>query len=209
MENKIFKVKAGVSRSIVLREDEIWLSEKSIGNIEKFEKAVNKTGLLKTAYKIPLSSVFHVSYNEASEKAEVEYINEKGKKKFVEINFNDKALSNQFGEYLGEKLGFEKTSTQENRLIPLLLNSFYLVITVFLTVYFGTHDSSALDSGSRKGSTVRAIMKLIVDTVGHTGVFIIGGLISILVVYNLYKRFKNPSNEVSYKKQESNTSEVI
>ncbi len=202
MENKIFEVKAGVSRSIVLREDEIWLSEKSIGNIEKFEKAVNKTGLLKTAYKIPLSSVFHVSYNEASEKAEVEYINEKGKKKFVEINFNDKALSNQFGEYLGEKLGFERTSTQENRLIPLLLNSFYLVLSVFLTVALGiSDDSSVFDSGRRKGSTVRAIMKLIVDTVGHTGVFIIGGLISILVAYNLYKRFKNPSNEVSYKKQ--------
>ncbi len=202
MENKIYQVKAGVSRSIVLREDEIWLSESSIGNIEKFEKAVNKTGLLKRAYKIPLSSVFHVSYNEASEKAEVEYINEKGKKKFVEINFNDKALSNQFGEYLGEKLGFERTSTQENRLIPLLLNSFYLVLSVFLTVALGiSDDSSVFDSGSRKGSTVRAIMKLIVDTVGHTGVFIIGGLISILVAYNLYKRFKNPSNEVSYKKQ--------
>ncbi len=202
MENQIFTVGAGISKSMVLREDEIWFSQDKVSNLEKFEKAINKTGMLQSAYKVPLAKINEVSYNEASESAKIKYINDKGKEKKLNIGFGNTDISNQFGKHLGEKLGFTQTSTQEGQLKPLLLNGLYLALAVGGTFLFGMMDdtSQITDSSRRKGSGARAIMKLAVDTVGQTGVFIIGGLISLFLAFQLYKRFKNPSNEILYTK---------
>ena len=202
MENQIFEVGAGISKSMLLRDDEIWFSQDNVRNLEKFEKAVNKTGMLQSAYKVPLSAINEVSYNEASESAKIKYTNEKGKEKKLNIGFGDAAISNQFGKHLGEKLGFSKSSTQEGQLKPLLLNGLYLALAIGGTFLFGMMDdtSQITESSRRKGSGARAIMKLVVDTIGQTGVFIVGGLISLFFAYQLYKRFKNPSNEILYTK---------
>ncbi len=202
MENQIFEVGAGISKSMLLRDDEIWFSQDKVRNFEKFEKAVNKTGMLQSAYKVPLFEIHEVSYNEASESVKIKYTNEKGKEKKLNIGFGDTAISNQFGKHLGEKLGFNKSSTQEGQLKPLLLNGLYLALAIGGTFLFGMMDdtSQITDSSRRKGSGARAIMKLVVDTIGQTGVFIVGGLISLFFAYQLYKRFKNPSNEILYTK---------
>ena len=202
MENQIFEVGAGISKSMLLRDDEIWFSQDKVRNFEKFEKAVNKTGMLKSAYKVPLSAIHEISYNEASESAKIKYTNEKGKEKKLNIGFGDTSISNQFGKHLGEKLGLNKSSTQEGQLKPLLLNGLFLALAIGGTFLFGMMDdtSQITDSSRRKGSGARAIMKLVVDTIGQTGVFIVGGLISLFFAYQLYKRFKNPSNEILYTK---------
>ena len=200
MEDHIFEVGAGISKSMVLREDELWFSQDKVNNLEKFEKAVHHTGLLQSAYRVPLTSIKEVSFNESSESTKIKYINEKGKEKKLNIGFGDTSVSNQFGVHLGEKLGLNRSSNQENQLKPLLLNGFYLLLAVGGTFIFGTMDdtSQITESSRRKGSGARAIMKLLVDTVGQTGVFIIGGLISLYLAYQLYARFKNPSNEILY-----------
>ena len=202
MENQIFEVAAGISKSMLLRDDELWFSQDKVKSFEKFEKAVNKTGLLQSAYKVPLSSINEVSFNEASESAKIKYINEKGKEKKLNIGFGEVSISNQFGEHLGEKLGFTKSSTQESQLKPLLLNGLYLLLAIGGTFIFGTMEDTAeiTDNNSRRGRGGRAIMKLIVDTIGQTGVFIVGGLISLYLAYRLYKRYKNPSNEIVFAK---------
>ena len=202
MENQIFEVGAGISKSMLLREDEIWFGQDKISSVEKFEKAVNKTGILKSAYSVPLSSITEVSFNEASESAKIKYINEKGKEQKLNIGFGDIDTSNQFGRHLGEKLGLNKSSTQESQLQPLLLNLFYLVIAIGGTIVFGTMEdtSEITDSNRRRGSGMRALIQLVVETIGQTGVFVVGGLISLYVAYQLYKRFINPSNVILYTK---------
>ena len=97
MEDQIFEVGAGLSKSMVLRENEIWLSQNKVKSLEKFEKAVNSTGLMKSAYTIPLDAISEISYNEASESAQIKYTNEKNKEKKLKISFTEAALSNQFG----------------------------------------------------------------------------------------------------------------
>lgn len=118
------------------------------------------------------------------------------------IDFGDTKISNQFGSYLGEKLGFNKSSTQEGQLKPLVLNGLYLLLTVVATFFLGTLDdtSELTDGAGRRSRNRGALVKLIVDTVGYTGVFIIGGLISLYLAYQLYKRYQNPSNEIVYSK---------
>jgi hypothetical protein len=202
MENQIFEVGAGLAKSIVLREDELWLSQDKVKDLEKFEKAINKTGMLQSAYKIPLSSIGEISYNEASESTKIKYINDKGKEKKLNITFTEIPLSNQFGHHLGEKLNFSKASKHEGQVKPLLLNALYLIIAIGATLFLGMMDDSTTltDGGSRRSRNKGAFLKLIVDTIGQTGVFVIGGLISAYLAYQLFKRYKNPSNEILYTK---------
>ena len=200
MENQIFAIESTLWKSLLLKDDELWLSQNKVSSLEKFESAVQKTGMLKSAYAYPLSSISEISFNEASESVKLKYQNEKGKQKKLNIGFGEETLSNQFGHYLGEKLGLAKSQKQESQLKPLLLNLVYIIITVGATFFLATmEDSSELtDSGSRRNRNKGALMKMLVDTVGQTGVIIIGSLIAVFLIYRLYKRFKNPANEVVY-----------
>jgi len=201
MENQVFKASAGMmGKSIILKENELWVHTDEVKSLEKFEKDILKTGMKQSAYKIEMSAINEISYNEASESTKVKYTNEKGKEKKLNITFEDVDLSNQFGQYLGSKLGFKQSSIQEGQIKPLLLNGLYLLIALGMTFFVGTMEDTSMitDSKSRRGSGNRAIFKLIVDTVGQTGVFLIGGLISLYLAYQLFRRFKNPSNEILY-----------
>lgn len=202
MENQIFEVTSTFFKSLVIKNDALWLSQNKVSSLEKFEKAVNKTGMMKSAIAIPLSDISEISFNEASQSAKIKYTNEKGKEKKMNLGFGDVNLSNQFGEYLGQKLSFTKSSTQEGQLKPLLINGLSLLLALGITIFLGTMDdtSSLTDSGSRRSRNKGAFLKMIVDTIGQTGVLVIGGLISLYLAYQLYKRFKNPSNEVLYSK---------
>src|SRR5690606_26637537 len=132
------------------------------------------TGMLKMAFSIPLSSVKEISFNDTSGSARLKYINEKGKEKKLNIGIGNKELCNQFGNYLGSKLGFTKTVATENKIKPLLLNTFLLLFTIGMTYFLATIRDTAelVETGS--GSTRRKaeFLKLIVDTIGQTGVII-------------------------------------
>ena len=200
MENQIFRVDNTFAKSVVLKENELWIHSENVSSLEKFEKAVNKTGMLQSAYSILLSSITEVSYNELSEGIKIKYENDKGKEKKLNLNFEDTALSNNFGQFLGDKMEFKKSIQQESQVTPLLLNTLYLLIAVGMTFYVGMMEdtSSLTDTNTRRGRGMLVIFKMIVDTIGQVGVFIIGGLVSIYLAYQLYKRYKNPSNEILY-----------
>lgn len=202
MENEIFRVGAGMYKSVLLKNNELWFSVNEVRSIEKFEKAANKTGILKSTYIVSILSISLVSYNEGFKSVKIKYKNQKGEKKKLNIEFRDNATSNNFGEFLGEKLELTKSSSQERRLKPVLLNGLYLTFAIVGTFVFGMmEDTSEITDSSRvRRSGSKAIFKLIVDTIGQTGVFFIGGLVSLYFVFQLFKRFKNPSHDIIYTK---------
>lgn len=202
MKNQIFSIESTFWKSLAISEDEIWLSQKNVKSLEKFESAVQKTGLMKNAQAYPLSSIYEVSFNEGSESVKLNYKDEKGKDKKLKIGFGDKDLSNKFGTYLGETLKLSKSQTQESQLKHLLLNLLYLVLAIGGTIWLGTmEDTSQLAEGStRRSRNKGAFVRLIVETLGQTGVFIVGGLISAYLAYQVYSRYNNPENELVYKR---------
>lgn len=202
MENQIFVIENTFWKVLAIKGGELWLSQNKVSNFEKFEKDIQKTGLMKSAYSYPLSSISEISFNEASESVKLKYQDEKGKQKKLNIGFGDNDLSNQFGQFLGDKLGMKKSQKQEGQLKPLLLNIMYLILSIGGTIFLATMDDTneLTDGATRKSRNKGAFLKLIVDAIGQTGVIIIGTLISIYLIYQLYKRFKNPANEVVYQK---------
>lgn len=202
MENQVLNAKSNIYQSIVLRDDELWLSVNKVRNLEKFEKVAERTGLMESVTKMPLSKIKEISYNEASESLKLIYTNKKGKEKKMSLTFDDESESNYFAEYLGGKLNFSRFEEKENQIKPILTNVFFLLITILGTFLFSTmEDTSEFDDvSSRKDARNQALMKLIVETVGQTGVFIIGGMISVYLIYRIYSRYQNPANDVVLKR---------
>jgi len=201
MENQIFKIKAGSTQSLVLRSDEIWLCLDKIKSLEKFEKVVQQTGLLSIGYTIPYSSINEVFFKDLSETVTIKYLNKKGVEKKFKAEFNNISQDNEFGNYLGTKLEFHKEITQERKIKQLLINLLYLIFTIAATVYLTSIDTlSLVENSSGKNRGISFVIYIIVDTIGHTGVYIIGGLISLFIIYDLYKRYNNPSGEIVFKR---------
>ena len=203
MENHIYSVDAHLWKSLVITEDELWVSSSRMKDLEKFEDATLKTGLLKTAYAHPLSNIYKVSFNEASDNVTIRYKNEKGKDKKMEVDFKDREVSNDFGEFLGDKLGLVRDEKQESQTKQLLYNLLYLLITVGATYFLATiENTDELTSGGSSRSRSRgAMIKFVVDTLGQKGVIAVGGAIALFLIYKLYKRYTKPAKEVLFSKR--------
>ncbi len=201
MENQVFRIGSGAT--LLLKDEIIWMLNKKISTPENFTKELNKTGIMKAdSSKIALNSIQKVLVNNASESTKVEYVNDKGKVKTESLEFNDKKISDDFGHYLGTKLSFAKSHEVENKTKPLLLNLLFVVISAGITVLFATMDdtSEITSSGSRRNGGAKAIIKLVVDTLGQTGTWIVGSLITLFLIYRLYKRYSNPGEVTVYSK---------
>ena len=200
MENQIFRIENNTWKSIALREKAIWFSEKKLNDLDKFAKEIHDAKITERAYACPLDVISEVSFNEASETVKIRYKNEFGEQKKLKIEFGDQELSNQFGHYLGGKLALPEKQKQERQWKPLLLNLLYLILAIVGTIYLGTMEDTEdlIETGSRRSRGRLGFLKIIVDTIGQTGVVIIGTLISILIIYQAYQRFKKPANEIVY-----------
>ena len=202
MENQIISVKSTFWKSLVVRDNELWLSQNNVSNLEKFEKGIHQTGLMKSAYAYPLESITEVSFNEASEAIKLRYIDEKGKNKKMSFEFGDVELSNHFGHFLGAKNRFAKSEKQESQTKYLMLNGLYLFVAVAMTAWLYSMDdfSDFGDSAKGKRRGMAMLIQSILETIGHTGILLIGILSTAYLGYNLYKRFQNPASEIVYTK---------
>ena len=168
MKNKVIQVSAGMYKTLCLRESELWLNIDKVENLEALTTKMQKRGLMKSGYKIPLSSIAEVSYNEASEQIKLGYTNEKDKYKKLKVDFKNSELSNAFGRQLGQQLGLTETVVQERKWKPLLFNLGTVITGIFSVIVFATlEDSSEIQGSSRKSKGRAALVRIIFDTIGQ------------------------------------------
>ncbi len=205
MNNPVIPINGGfLFKSFMFKGDEFWLSSNEVKSAEKFEAAKDRTGIRKSVEIFESSKIQDISFNESSNTIKLSYFNKKEKLKKLDLKFNDSKQATLYGNYLGEQLAMSKSSIQEQKTKPLLINAGYLVIAVGLTIFLGFIDdaSSFEDVGStRKTKANAALMVFLYNTIGQTGIIIIGTLISLFAAYQLYKRYKNPTNNVLFTKQ--------
>ncbi len=204
MKDRIIFVEKAKWKSIVLTDRELWLSKEKIKSLETFGAAVNHPHQVKVvAYKYPLEKLVKLKFNETSDTVQYEYPMSRGNK-VINLKFNDEKQANEFGNYLGEQLQFKKTEFAESKLKPLLLNAFYVLVAIALTygfgLYFDEADFESSSSSSRRNGGGRAIVRILYNTIGQTGLLIIGGLITLYLIYQLYQRFQHPAKDVVYER---------
>lgn len=200
MENQIFKIYTSYYKSFIITNDAILLSKNRLKTLEKFEKELQSNGIIKTTYAYPLSKITAIKFNESSNSVKINYINDKNEDKKLDIEFGDKKLSNRFGHFLGQKMKMTKNQQQESKWKRLLISILWLVFTVGITYYLVTIEDTIelVTNSTGKVKLLALIIKLIIDTIGHTGVIIFGTFFSVIIIYRLYRRLKNPADEIEY-----------
>ncbi|WNJ19362.1 hypothetical protein [Pontibacter sp. G13] len=199
MESNIYSLIGKMWKSVTVHNGELWVSNSKRRSIEKFSEAVQKTGMMKSAYAWPYDRITAVSFNTASSDVEVSYLNEKDKEKSYQLEFLDEEEANQFGNFLGKDLGYGVMENKEPAWKPLGKSLLYIASILFLTIMGATvEDPSELGENSRNGRAIGKILALITDVIGQTGLIIVGVLASLVIGFFAFKRFKNPAQDVTY-----------
>ncbi|MEM6804085.1 MAG: hypothetical protein AAF696_21960 [Bacteroidota bacterium] len=200
MNNQVFKIENQKWKSFMISDTDLHLSSGKEKSVEGFEKTLAKSGLLKSTKSISLDSIMGISFNEKAENLTLRYQGEKGSKK-LKLEMEDEDLSNQLGEYLGQSLGMGREEVVESTWKGMMNNLLYLIISIGGTIFLALMDNPEdldTDSGSRKSQRGKAVIKLLHETVGQTGIIIIGTAISLFLAYRIYKRYQEPAKEVSF-----------
>ena len=109
-------------------------------------------------------------------------------------------VSNAFGRQLGQQLGLTEAVSKERKLKPLLINLVALATMIAGAIYVATiEDPSEISSGgSRKAKANAAILRIIFETIGQRACVALAVVGSLVLAYNLYKRFTNPASNIVF-----------
>lgn len=203
MENTIIALDGENWKSLLLSEGMLYVSAKKMKDVEQLKQAATGTGFLRSATAYPLSNLESLQLNETSPELKFKMLGENGKSESLKIKFDEPAKAIMVGHLIGQQSGLPVEERQEKSLKPLLNKSFYLLLALGFTGLVLFSDASEIASGeggSRKSRSGRAILGLLYDTVGQTGLIIIGIIASALIAFNMYRRYKNPAKEWVYQK---------
>lgn len=203
MENQVFIAESVLYKSAMVRNQTIWLCADRKKSVASFEKAMKKTGIMRSTYSIPYDAIQEIKVNESSNLFKFKYINEKGKLKSLSLGFESNEDANHFGLTIGDECGMDKQYAKENQMTPLIWNALYFLLALAVSISFGIIDMSdnlEEPTGSAKNRGKKELFKLVYDTIGQVGICLIGGAITAYLGYKLYKRYKNPAYETTYRR---------
>ncbi len=195
-------------RSIVVLEDSFIISSKKENSLEDMKARVGKKSIMHSAEEFQLSAITEITSNESSEQFKFRYEKKNGKLKKRTMVFDHKETANEVAELLADQGAMIRSEQPENKIYPLLGSGFLLTITLFfMGMMLSIDDVSELDSSAegysrsaRRSRGGSAMMKFIYETIGTTGIAIIGSAIALGIIYFAYNRWKNPATVMGWTK---------
>jgi len=199
VKNIVINTLNNYPRSLLVTEDELWLSDSKIKDINSFKNGI--AGISSdevTVYKLIYFQ--KLKHNSKSEIVRIIYKVGNIVKK-IKLEFNNQDEANVFFEFFGKKLGFRKSIEKEKKIKPLIINIFLLFSIVFFTYMIcDPNNITSLTTSGKKGGIITLLFIFLHATVGKYGIILIGTLIFVYSTYKLYRRFKNPANNMIFKK---------
>lgn len=202
MENQIIALAGEKFKTLGLSDKRLYLSQKNEKDFTALEKTAQNVGVTSEGRYIFLEKLESIHLNTGDAAVKLKYLDYSKKNKSLTFSFNRTEKSLAFAQSLGDKLKFKKEVSQEQQWLPLLKNIGWLTLTVGLTYFMvGMEDGSEMSSsGSSKSRGGAAILRIIYNIVGPTGILIIGSLISLGIIWATYNRFKSPEQDIIFKR---------
>lgn len=201
MKNQIIRLDEQNRKVFGFNDNQLIFSSKGHNTFESLESAAVKPGLLETLKTIDVEAVRGIEYIESEEGLTIIY-DKKGKRKKEGIGINNSNVREGLVKELALLKGFNPTILEENKVKPLLLNLFWVVLIGGFTVIArgmaidAQNGEHYIATGRRRG-----IAQLVTDTIESIGplwVTIIGVVCLLYAMFNAYKRYNNPSQEIKY-----------
>lgn len=199
MANEIFPVNGNKIATLFLDTYSFKFSSSQINSIEDFEKAWDKKLTLAKKIEIQYDSVKAVRKEESDKEIIISYKTSVGITSQCQFSFPNANDYETFFAYLENEIGLDK---EEETLAPFkaILNYLFgLIITVAITV-FGYFEAIKIANGTAsEGTNGKArLFNSIVGILGDKGVLFIGGGVTCYILFQMWKRYTNPPNQVRF-----------
>lgn len=199
--NQVFALTNDKSwKSVLVQNDRILLINKSYSNPEEFIKGYEDDGLgrlLKKKQEITLFEISSISHAEKDKDLTITTSSSS-----TELEFENENDMLELANYITREKKFNPTTETMSTFNAIKGPGLGLLITLFIgwVVY---DEAKTLEAGGELVTTGRrALFKklfaFLAETLGSTGTLIVAGLLTLVFLYFIYKKFKTPPNVVVY-----------
>ena len=198
ISNQVIEVSGEKIECMVLADNAIQLISKSFGSIVEFNDAWNKTLTLATKSEIKYDAIKSISKEEDEDEVIIKYKGLAGITNAVKLTFQNPTDKDAFYDFFQTEKGFLRTDETMSPMKSALPYLGGLGFALLVTGY-GYYQSIEMASGQfveREGNTRAArksnFINSIIETLGTTGVLLVGLGISAYIAYMVWNRYKNP-----------------
>lgn len=201
MKNQIIPLQEKNRKVFGFSDEQIIFSSKGHKTFETLEHATVKAGMLETVTAIPVDTLKAIEYNETEEGFIIRY-DKKGKIKKAAVNINNSELREKLVKGLASLKGFEKSIVEEKKTTPLLFNLFWVILIGGFTwiargmAIDAENGEHFVATGRRSG--IGQLVTNTIESIGPLWVTVIGIVCLSYTIFNTYKRYNNPANEIKY-----------
>lgn len=202
MKDTILKVKGAIYERLMVTDNELYLALSTYKDKETIEKELSKGSKITGIRRIALDSISKIDFGEAKSSVTVHYLHDNGKTKKQSMTFDNEAKANDFGNFLGGELMFDREIKDEKRMLKLLGN--ILAVVVIVGILVSVFDESAynsfldMESSNSKSGRNTKLMQVLLGMAGHKPTL---GILSVLALFagkTAYDEFKRPAKVVTY-----------
>ena len=198
MINQLFSVSGSKISSLVVGENSLMFSSQNHNSVDAFNEAWGKTLSLATTVEIKYEAIKSVKKEDTDDDIMIKYKAFAGLPSECEFAFAHANDATDFFNFLEKQQYFSKSHETLSPFKAILGQLIGLAITLAVTT-FAYFEAINLTNGTANES-VRGKARMfdaVVGFLGDKGVLAVGGLISCLLLYTLWKRFKNPPNQLT------------
>jgi hypothetical protein len=205
MTNRLFAVSGNKISSLLIDDDSLKFSSSKFTSADEFREGWNKKISLSTKTEVKFDKIKSVRKEENDEDIMIKYKTVVGVTGECEFKFENQSDNYVFFDYLQKVQLYQKVNEKLSpfKAIKGFLTGLGITIAIIVFCYFHALDmanGTAEESHSGKGR----MLNKIVEILGDKGVLIVGGAITAYLIYQIYKRYKNPPNMVSLLPPNSN-----
>ncbi|NOQ72374.1 MAG: hypothetical protein GQ574_10260 [Crocinitomix sp.] len=188
MINTVFSLNSQLSKSIGFDNANLYISHLQFSEMENLQHECLNSGK-RASPTIALNKIQKLSYTEEDQAVTISFEKDSGKVKSIFLEGFDLNERASFVAILAETAGINSSAPESSK----SYTDIYL--SIFGTVFF-TSGIAWIASWPRTG--VRSRLVKTMQDIGPMGVSIVGGIILLIFLYKLYKRSKEPTNQIIY-----------
>ena len=200
MTTRLFTLTGDTHKRLAVTDGMLYLTDLEVDTFEAARDAAAVSDSTKS-FTISVTDVTEVNFNTQDETVEVKYADAGGQARQEAITFKDDATAQEFGSYIGESLSTARIETEENKLVAALQLFAFLVVVLAVTYFLTTLVGEDIEGGTSRRRGKIAVLGWIVNLLGVTGLWIVGGLLAAFIAYAMYVQYTEPAMDVRYVRQ--------
>ncbi len=199
MANEIFSINGHKMSTLYFDDESFKFSSSNLNSAEDFENSWDKTFTLATKSEIRYGLIEAIKKEENDDNITISYKASFGTTSHCKFSFPNPNDYERFFITLENELGLEKEHETLEPFKAISNRLFMLAVTIAVTA-FSYYEAIAIANGTAtKSTTSKAkLFDRIVGILGDKGVLLIGTAIACYMLFQMWKRFTNPPNQIIF-----------